>query len=44
MFLFSSLSEGGFPTKFLIIDEGWQNKVMEVEAEADETDSSYRAA
>ncbi|ONI08184.1 hypothetical protein PRUPE_5G162400 [Prunus persica] len=39
-----SLSEGGFPTKFLIIDEGWQNKVMEVEAEADETDSSYRAA
>ncbi|KAI5329680.1 hypothetical protein L3X38_029077 [Prunus dulcis] len=38
-----SLSEGGFPPKFLIIDEGWQNKVMEVEAEADETDSPYHA-
>ncbi|VVA25860.1 PREDICTED: probable galactinol--sucrose [Prunus dulcis] len=36
-----SLSEGGFPPKFLIIDEGWQNKVMEVEA--DETDSPYHA-
>ncbi|KAL6281006.1 hypothetical protein ACE6H2_017887 [Prunus campanulata] len=35
--------KGGFPPKFLIIDEGWQNKVMEVEAEPDETDSPYHA-
>ncbi|CAB4311069.1 unnamed protein product [Prunus armeniaca] len=35
--------EGVIPTKFLIIDEGWQNKVMAVEADADETDSPYHA-
>ncbi|CAB4280664.1 unnamed protein product [Prunus armeniaca] len=37
------LKEGVIPTKFLIIDEGWQNKVMAVEADADETDSPYHA-